>query len=37
MNVLLARLRALDYGALGLGDSGKTAGSAARNLARWSK
>jgi aminoglycoside phosphotransferase (APT) family kinase protein len=37
MNVLLARLHALDYRALGLGDFGKTGGYAARNLARWAK
>jgi aminoglycoside phosphotransferase (APT) family kinase protein len=37
MNEALAKLHALDYGALGLADFGPTGNYAARNLARWTK
>lgn len=37
MNVLLARLHRLDYGALSLNDFGRIGDYTARNLARWSK
>jgi aminoglycoside phosphotransferase (APT) family kinase protein len=37
MNRVLARLHALDYAALGLGDYGKPGDYLARQIARWSK
>ncbi len=36
MNAVLARLHAVDYGAIGLGDYGKAGGYAQRQIARWS-
>ncbi len=37
MNAALARLHAVDYAAIGLGDYGKAGGYAQRQIARWSK
>jgi len=37
MNAALARLHAVDYAAIGLGDYGKAGGYAQRQIVRWSK